>query len=223
MSSFRHSSSLSVPNLQVMQTLKQLADDGHTVVCSIHQVCPTQHFQHIGPVCHLLWTVMQFGSNTQAMRPCTQPRSSIFELFDDLLLLTEGHAVYAGPAADAVEYFSKKGHPCPDRYNPAEFLADLISVDTSSPEAEQKTRHAQSGNQLTSPALASTQHSMKWRLIIAMACMCVLGELRGNEHTLQPTWSQMPTLKHAHAGYGSRSSLTASKSSTGTLLPAQRR
>ena len=23
---------------QVMQTLKQLADDGHTVVCSIHQV-----------------------------------------------------------------------------------------------------------------------------------------------------------------------------------------
>ncbi len=67
---------------------------------------------------------------------------------DDLLLLTEGRAVYAGPAGDAVDYFANKDHPCPDLYNPAEFLADLISVDTSSPEAEQKTRYAQSGTAL---------------------------------------------------------------------------
>ena len=69
-----------------------------------------------------------------------QPRSSIFELFDDLLLLSEGCAVYSGPAAGAVDYFAALGHPCPERYNPAEFLADLISVDTASPDAEQSTR-----------------------------------------------------------------------------------
>ena len=73
-----------------------------------------------------------------------QPRSSIFELFDDLLLLSEGRAVYAGPAAAAVGYFAARGHPCPERFNPAEVLADLISIDTSSPEAERMTRCQQS-------------------------------------------------------------------------------
>jgi hypothetical protein len=49
---------------QVMHTLKALAADGHTVVCSIHQ-----------------------------------PRSSIFSLFDDLLLLCDGEEVSKGRAA----------------------------------------------------------------------------------------------------------------------------
>lgn len=46
---------------QVMSTLKQLAQEGHTVVCSIHQ-----------------------------------PRSSIYAMFDDLVLLAEGSLVYSG-------------------------------------------------------------------------------------------------------------------------------
>lgn len=32
------------------------------------------------------------------------------------------------------------GHTCPKHYNPAEFVADLISIDFSSPELEQETR-----------------------------------------------------------------------------------
>ena len=54
-----------------MQTLKDLADEGRTVVCSIHQ-----------------------------------PRSSIFSLFDDLLLLSEGRLVYNGPAKDSLHHFA---------------------------------------------------------------------------------------------------------------------
>ena len=117
--------------MQVMQTLKQLAEDGHTVVCSIHQVClmpaPCDGAMRL---------------SLHSLLLCWQPRSSIFELFDDLLLLTEGRAAYAGPAAGAVDYFAARGHPCPERYNPAEFLADLISTDTSSPDAEHTTRSA---------------------------------------------------------------------------------
>ncbi|XP_027367246.1 ABC transporter G family member 7 isoform X2 [Abrus precatorius] len=83
---------------KVMETLQQLAQDGHTVICSIHQ-----------------------------------PRGSVYSKFDDIILLTEGSLVYAGPARDEpLEYFSKFGYPCPDHVNPAEFLADLISVDYSS-------------------------------------------------------------------------------------------
>lgn len=63
-------------------------------------------------------------------------------MFDDLILLSEGRMLYSGPASQALSYFEELGHHCPQHYNPAEFLADLISVDASSPEAQQKTRYA---------------------------------------------------------------------------------
>ncbi|KAJ8770285.1 hypothetical protein K2173_012755 [Erythroxylum novogranatense] len=83
---------------RVMETLRQLAQDGHTVIFSIHQ-----------------------------------PRGSVYSKFDDIVLLTEGALIYAGPAHDEpLAYFSKFGYHCPDHVNPAEFLADLISIDYSS-------------------------------------------------------------------------------------------
>lgn len=86
---------------KVMETLRQLAQDGHTVICSIHQ-----------------------------------PRGSVYGKFDDIVLLTEGVLVYAGPAREEpLAYFSKFGYHCPDHVNPAEFLADLISIDYSSAES----------------------------------------------------------------------------------------
>ncbi|KAH9746495.1 ABC transporter G family member 7 [Citrus sinensis] len=86
---------------KVMEALRQLAQDGHTVICSIHQ-----------------------------------PRGSVYFKFDDIVLLTEGKLVYAGPARDEpLAYFSRFGYTCPDHVNPAEFLADLISVDYSSAES----------------------------------------------------------------------------------------
>ena len=69
-----------------------------------------------------------------------QPRSSIFALFDDLILLSEGGLVYSGPASQAVSHFEKEGHECPPNYNPAEFLADLISVDQSTSEASKASK-----------------------------------------------------------------------------------
>lgn len=71
-----------------------------------------------------------------------QPRSSIFAMFDDLILLSEGRMLYSGPAFQALSYFEELGHHCPQHYNPAEFLADLISVDASTPEAQEQTRYA---------------------------------------------------------------------------------
>ncbi|KAK6931010.1 ABC transporter-like, ATP-binding domain [Dillenia turbinata] len=85
---------------KVMETLRQLAQDGHTVICSIHQ-----------------------------------PRGSIYGKLDDIVLLAGGALVYAGPArGEPLAYFSKFGYQCPDHVNPAEFLADLISIDYSSAE-----------------------------------------------------------------------------------------
>nr|ATB19625.1 putative ABCG7 [Callitropsis nootkatensis] len=91
---------------KVMEILQKLAQDGHTVVCSIHQ-----------------------------------PRGSIYAKFDDLILLSEGAVVYAGPAKEEpLSYFSKYGFVCDEHVNPAEFFADLISVDYSSNQSEESSR-----------------------------------------------------------------------------------
>ncbi|GIL74117.1 hypothetical protein Vretifemale_4169 [Volvox reticuliferus] len=69
-----------------------------------------------------------------------QPRSSIFVMFDDLVLLSEGQPVYSGPAREALDHFGRLGHVCPEHYNPAEFLADLISIDYTNKEVEAESR-----------------------------------------------------------------------------------
>lgn len=38
-----------------------------------------------------------------------QPRFSIYKMFDTLLLLSQGHTVYFGPARDALHFFSMQG------------------------------------------------------------------------------------------------------------------
>jgi ABC-type multidrug transport system ATPase subunit len=62
---------------------------------------------------------------------CTihQPRSSIWELFDDILLLTpNGRAAYHGPRGNVLPYFKSLGFMCPEHTNPAEFLIDLGTI-----------------------------------------------------------------------------------------------
>ena len=60
-----------------------------------------------------------------------QPRSSIWGLFDDILLLAEGQVVYFGPRTTVLTYFSGLGYSCPDNTNPSEFLIDLVSYNSS--------------------------------------------------------------------------------------------
>lgn len=59
---------------------------------------------------------------------CTihQPRSSIYDLFDRLLILSQGHQVYFGPASSVLDYFRDIGLPCPNYTNPADFLLDAV-------------------------------------------------------------------------------------------------
>ncbi|XP_067277683.1 ATP-binding cassette sub-family G member 8 [Pseudorasbora parva] len=65
-----------------------------------------------------------------------QPRSDIFQLFDLVVLLSSGSAVYCGQAKDMVPYFTALGYPCPRFCNPSDYYVDLISIDRRSPEKE---------------------------------------------------------------------------------------
>ncbi|XP_060780652.1 ATP-binding cassette sub-family G member 8 [Neoarius graeffei] len=65
-----------------------------------------------------------------------QPRSDIFQIFDLVVLLSSGSAVYCGPAKEMVPYFTSLGLPCPRYCNPSDFYVDLISIDRRSSEKE---------------------------------------------------------------------------------------
>lgn len=70
-----------------------------------------------------------------------QPRSSIYEMFDKLLILSEGKLMYYGEASKAVDYFASVNYPCPESFNPADFFLDLLSPDNRSRESEEETRN----------------------------------------------------------------------------------
>ncbi|XP_030842481.1 ABC transporter G family member 21 [Strongylocentrotus purpuratus] len=55
-----------------------------------------------------------------------QPSSRVFQLFDCLLLLSEGQVVYSGDADQVVDYFARLGIQCPPHYNPADYILDIV-------------------------------------------------------------------------------------------------
>lgn len=89
----------------VMESLKDIALSGRTVIVSVHQ-----------------------------------PRSDIWAMFDNVLLLVRGgRSAYSGPREEVLGFFEASGHPCPKNFNPADFLLDVISVDYRSQEGTDKS------------------------------------------------------------------------------------
>ncbi|XP_031380081.1 ABC transporter G family member 11-like [Punica granatum] len=58
-----------------------------------------------------------------------QPNSEVFQLFEDLCLLSLGSMVYFGPSTGAREFFSGNGFPCPSHQNPSDHYLWTINTD----------------------------------------------------------------------------------------------
>ncbi|KAK8541889.1 hypothetical protein V6N12_014510 [Hibiscus sabdariffa] len=56
-----------------------------------------------------------------------QPAPEAFDLFDDIVLLSEGQIVYQGPREHIVEFFETCGFKCPERNGTADFLQEVTS------------------------------------------------------------------------------------------------
>nr|XP_027108034.1 pleiotropic drug resistance protein 3-like isoform X6 [Coffea arabica] len=56
-----------------------------------------------------------------------QPAPETFDLFDDIILMSEGKIVYHGPRSSALEFFESCGFRCPERKGVADFLQEVIS------------------------------------------------------------------------------------------------
>ncbi|XP_026403551.1 pleiotropic drug resistance protein 2-like isoform X1 [Papaver somniferum] len=56
-----------------------------------------------------------------------QPAPETFELFDDIILLSEGQIIYHGPRDKILKFFEHMGFKCPERKGVADFLQEVTS------------------------------------------------------------------------------------------------
>ncbi|KAH7652107.1 Sulfate-transporting ATPase protein [Dioscorea alata] len=56
-----------------------------------------------------------------------QPAPETYELFDDIILLSDGRIVYQGPRENVIEFFESMGFRCPERKGIADFLQEVTS------------------------------------------------------------------------------------------------
>lgn len=70
------------------------------------------------------WTKTLGGTAVVAL---LQPPPEVVELFDNILLMSEGYLVYHGPRTSVLSYMERIGFSCPPRIDPADFLVDVTA------------------------------------------------------------------------------------------------
>ncbi|KAE8795143.1 PDR-type ABC transporter [Hordeum vulgare] len=65
--------------------------------------------------------------NDTVMISLLQPPPETYNLFDDIILLSEGYVVYHGPRENILEFFESAGFRCPERKGVADFLQEVTS------------------------------------------------------------------------------------------------
>jgi ABC-type multidrug transport system ATPase subunit len=63
--------------------------------------------------------------NGTAVISLLQPPPETYDLFDDIILLSEGHIVYQGPCEHVLQFFASLGFMCPQRKSVADFLQEV--------------------------------------------------------------------------------------------------
>ncbi|KAF9361522.1 ATP-binding cassette sub- G member 2 [Mortierella sp. AD094] len=77
---------------------------------------------------------------------CTihQPRSNIFAMFDQLVLMAKGQLVYSGEVRNLNGHLRSLGHACPEGYNMADYMLDLTMQTGKPPKSANRTNHSTS-------------------------------------------------------------------------------
>ncbi|XP_042054242.1 ABC transporter G family member 29-like [Salvia splendens] len=73
--------------------------------------------------------MQQIAHHTEAtiLMSLLQPDPETFNLFDEIILLSEGHTVYHGTRQHVLEFFEVNGFQCPQRKGVADFLQEVTS------------------------------------------------------------------------------------------------
>ncbi|KAJ4718241.1 Pleiotropic drug resistance ABC transporter [Melia azedarach] len=65
--------------------------------------------------------------NGTALISLLQPAPETYDLFDDIILLSDGQIVYQGPREEVLDFFEHMGFKCPERKGVADFLQEVTS------------------------------------------------------------------------------------------------
>nr|KYP53996.1 Pleiotropic drug resistance protein 1 [Cajanus cajan] len=65
--------------------------------------------------------------NGTAVISLLQPAPETYELFDDIILISDGQIVYQGPREYVLDFFESVGFKCPERKGVADFLQEVTS------------------------------------------------------------------------------------------------
>jgi len=78
---------------------------------------------------HVMSLVKDLAQRMKLAVVCTlqQPPSSVFDMCDNVLLLSEGSTIYSGRRTECFDYFQKQKLPCPNEVNPADHLLSLVN------------------------------------------------------------------------------------------------
>jgi len=62
---------------------------------------------------------------------CTihQPSATMLKMFDHIYALADGNCIYQGASENLITFFRELDLPCPETYNPADFLVELANND----------------------------------------------------------------------------------------------
>ena len=63
--------------------------------------------------------------NGTAVISLLQPAPETYNLFDDIILISDGRIVYQGPREQVLEFFESVGFKCPERKGLANFLQEV--------------------------------------------------------------------------------------------------
>lgn len=68
---------------------------------------------------------MSHVTNATMLISLLQPAPEVFDLFDDVILMSQGKVVYHGARNEVVEFFDTCGFKCPARKEVAGFLQEV--------------------------------------------------------------------------------------------------
>ncbi|KAI1627612.1 ABC transporter-like protein [Exophiala viscosa] len=69
-----------------------------------------------------------------------QPRSEMWELIDNLIVMSQGKTAYSGSKDACLGHFEQAGHEIPLFVNPFEFVMDITAIDNRTRQLESKSR-----------------------------------------------------------------------------------
>ncbi|KAL9245754.1 hypothetical protein vseg_019370 [Gypsophila vaccaria] len=99
-----------------------------------------------------------------------QPSSEVFELFNNLCLLSSGRLVYFGPTSMANEHFALNGYPCPTMQNPSDHFLRTINKDFEDVEQGNEISSAEEAIKVLSTSYKSSQTYQKVQQHISYVC-----------------------------------------------------